>query len=411
MPFESGSIVLDNCQVVDVVAGTVSGPTQVVVQDGVIASTSAGDDVAEGVPRLDLGGAYVLPGLIDCHVHATAVTGDFSGLRTWPASYVQAHASRGLEAMVRRGFTRVRDVGGADWGLALSLDEGLINGPRLHFGGFSLSQTGGHGDARSRGEDCGCASQSGLSRVVDGPDNLRVAVREEARRGAHHIKLMVSGGVASPTDVLERDQYSDAEISASVDEAARAGLYVAGHAYMPDAIDRAVRLGVRSIEHANYLDEDSLATVLFHEAYLVPTLITYSMLRSEGAAAGVPLGSLSKLGDLSDAGLRALAMAAQAGAKVAFGTDLLGSMQVHQTEEFLLRAQVQPVADVIRSATVVSAELLGIADTVGLIEAGYVADLIAVSANPLADAAVLARPEDHLRLVMIDGAVRFQAQV
>jgi imidazolonepropionase-like amidohydrolase len=380
----------------------------VVVQDGVIAA--AGADLPAGAPRLDLDGAYVLPGLIDCHVHATAVTGDLSGMRTWPASYVQAHASRGLEAMVRRGFTRVRDVGGADWGLAMALEEGLINGPRLHFGGFSLSQTGGHGDARARGEDCGCASRSGLSRVVDGPDNLRVAVRDEARRGAHHIKLMVSGGVASPTDRLERDQYSDAEISAAVDEAARAGLYVAGHAYMAHAIDRAVRLGVRTIEHANYLDEASLATVLSHEAYLVPTLITYSKLRSEGAAAGVPLDSLSKIGDLSDAGLRSLAMAAEAGAKVAFGTDLLGSMQVHQTEEFLLRAQVQSIADVIRSATVVSAELLGIADTVGLIEAGYVADLIAVSGNPLLDAAVLARPEVSLRLVLIDGAVRYQAQ-
>lgn len=167
---------------------------------------------------------------------------------------------------------------------------------------------------------------------------------------------------------------------------------------------------MRSIEHSNYLDEASLATVLSHDAYLVPTLITYSMLGSEGAAAGVPLDSLRKLGDLSDAGLRSLAMSAEAGAKVAFGTDLLGSIQSHQTEEFLLRAQVRPLADVIRSATVVSAELLGIADTVGLVQAGYVADLIAVSANPLSDAAVLARPEDHLRLVVMDGAVRFTGQ-
>jgi imidazolonepropionase-like amidohydrolase len=399
-------LILDNCRVIDVIAGKLSDATALSIENGVI--SARGVDRAEpDAQRLDLGGAYVLPGLIDCHVHALAGTGDLAALRSWSSHYTGIQAARSLEAMLRRGFTRVRDVGGADWGLALAAEQGLYNGPTLHYGGLALSQTGGHGDMRSRGEDCGCSSVAGISRVADGVDAVRAAVRDERRKGASHVKLMLSGGVASPLDVLENDQYSDAEIAAAVEEAARGGIYVAGHAYTPQSIARGARLGVRSIEHGNYLDAASLDALVAAEAFLVPTLATYSVLAGEGAAAGVPSDSLDKLGDLFDAGLEALALARRGGAKIAFGTDLLGAMQTHQADEFTLRGAVESPADTIRSATTDAAELLGVADSVGRIEEGYSADLIVVDADPLSDPQVLAAPEEHLRLVVIDGQVRF----
>lgn len=388
------------------VAGRLSDATSLSIEDGMI--SALGDRAAgPGVQHIDLGGAYILPGLIDCHVHALAGTGDLAALRTWSGHYMGINAAKSLEAMLRRGFTRVRDVGGADWGLGLAGEHGLYNGPTLHFGGLALSQTGGHGDMRGRGENCTCSTLSGISRVADGVDAVRAAVRDERRKGASHVKLMLSGGVASPLDVLEHDQYSDAEIATAVEEATRGGIYVAGHAYTPKSIARGVRLGVRSIEHGNYLDGASCDALVAAQAFLVPTLATYSLLTKEGAAAGVPSGSLSKIGDLFDAGLQALALARRGGAKIAFGTDLLGAMQSHQADEFVLRSTVESPADTIRSATVDAAELLGVSDSVGRVEVGYVADLIVVGADPLSDAHVLATPDEHLRLVIIDGKVRF----
>lgn len=194
---------------------------------------------------LDASGRYVLPGLIDCHVRVTAVTADLTLLPELSPTYVAFGTARIMAATLRRGFTTVRDVGGADHGIHEAQREGLVSGPKVFVGGKALSQTGGHGDTRSRGQvaDEYHPTRPGLSRVADGVTAVRAAARDELRKGAHHLKIMGSGGVASPTDRIDSTQYSVAEIEAVVEEAQAANRYVTAHAYTGRAITRAVEAG------------------------------------------------------------------------------------------------------------------------------------------------------------------------
>eukprot|EP00877_Chromochloris_zofingiensis_P001778 jgi/Chrzof1/11600/Cz06g01200.t1 len=247
---------------------------------------------------IDCSGHVLMPGLCDAHVHCTAVTADLAGLMSLPESLVTAQASHILAGMLNRGFTTVRDAGGADWGLAQAVDEGLMLGPRILFVGHALSQTGGHGDYRGKGEDCcACgAALRGLARVCDGDAEVRRAARDELRKGAHCVKVMASGGVSSPTDRLSNTQFSLEELRAIVEEAQAAGTYVCAHAYMPAAIKRALACGVRSIEHGNWLDEECAQMLVDNGAFLVPTTITYAALQQDGVEAGMPAEQVAKVG-------------------------------------------------------------------------------------------------------------------
>jgi len=420
------SLTLKNCRVYDVDSGQLGELTSIKVVGAHIESvggrgledppaTALGPELrgsahahsGESPTLIDLAGGVVMPGLIDAHVHLVAGTADLSGLRLWSPSYAALHARIRMESSLRAGFTRVRDVGGADWGLARAAHEHLVASPAVHYGGLALSQTGGHGDMRLVGEDCDCTSTPGISRVVNGVDDLRVVVREQVRLGASHIKLMLSGGVASPTDRMDRSQYSEPEIKAVVDEAQRAGIYVAGHCYTSEAISRAVKCGVRSIEHGNRADNATLDLMANSETFLVPTLSTYYYLGRNGQNVDLPASSLAKLGGIFEDGLDCIARAVAAGVKVAFGTDLIGPLHAYQSQEFAIRGTVLPMAEVIRSATVVNAELLGIETEVGRVLPGYRADLIAIDGDPSKHPSPLADPDDHLRLVIRDGNVVF----
>jgi len=387
-------LLLRHGRVLDVVAGDYLGDHDVLVRDGRIAAVGRSlPDVAD-VPVVDLAGRVVLPGLIDCHVHLTAVTADLPSLHTASPMYVAAQAADVMGGMLARGFTTVRDNAGADWGLAQAHADGLFAGPRVFFCGRALSQTGGHGDARRRGqyvidEHPGCPAGSV---VADGVDQVRKAAREQLRLGAHHIKIMASGGVASPSDEVDTTQYSVDEIRAVVDEAAAAGRYVSAHAYPGRAISRALRCGVRSIEHGNLLDEESLELLVEHGAFLTPTLSTYWALKEEGPRWGLPAVSHAKVDSVLDAGLAALERAHRAGVKLCYGTDLLGGMHRHQLREFRIRGQVQPAIDVIRAATVNAAELLCRPGELGVVTEGAYADLIVLDDDPLVDIAVLDPP-------------------
>jgi imidazolonepropionase-like amidohydrolase len=379
--------------------------------DGLVAEVGGAEVRApEDARVVDVGGRTVLPGLIDAHVHATAATADLAAQAEWSPSYVTAHAARLLAAMLDRGFTTVRDVGGADFGLAAALEEGLLRGPRLHFGGKALSQTGGHGDGRSPGRSSidGHACCPALSTVCDGVDGVGRAAREQLRTGAHHVKIMLSGGVASPTDRVDSTQFSAEEIRAIVEEAEGANRYVTGHAYTARAVNRGLALGVRSIEHGNLIDDESVRLFREHDAFLVPTLVTYEALAREGARHGLPSASQAKVADVLDAGLSALDRAARGGVQLVFGTDLLGGMQVHQSEEFRIRGQVQSPLQVLRSATVTAARLLGLEGRAGVLAPGAWADLLVVDGDPLADVALLAEPERSLRMVVQRGVVRHE---
>ena len=175
------------------------------VEDGMVAETGSRLDAPNDAQRVDLDGAYVLPGLIDSHVHIMASTPDMAELARWPVSYNAHRTSRLLGEMLDRGFTTVRDMAGADYGTWRALEEGLIRGPRLFYAGRARSQTGGHGDHRGPGEHLRDTHPGtcDLSTVVDGVAEVRRAARDELRRGAHHIKVMAGGGVASPTDRID----------------------------------------------------------------------------------------------------------------------------------------------------------------------------------------------------------------
>ncbi|HUR02210.1 MAG TPA: amidohydrolase family protein, partial [Nonomuraea sp.] len=321
-------------------------------------------------------------------------------------SYVAAHSARLMGQMLDRGFTTVRDASGADYGLCDAQEEGLIRGPRLLFCGKGLSQTGGHGDQRGRGQngrdDHPCCA--GVGRVADGVDAVRAAARDELRKGAHHIKVMASGGVASPTDRVDSTQYSMDELCAIVEEAEAANRYVAAHAYTARAINRALEAGVRSIEHGNLLDEHSVELFLRHDAYLVPTLVTYWALKEEGRTFGLSESSWRKVDEVLGAGLQALERAARAGVRLAYGSDLLGGMHRHQNQEFRLRGEVQQPIDVLRAATVNAADLVGLAGEIGTLAVGARADLLVLDGDPLRDLGVLAEPK-HIRHVVQSGQV------
>jgi imidazolonepropionase-like amidohydrolase len=309
--------------------------------------------------------------------------------------------------MLQRGFTTVRDAGGADWGLAQAVEAGLVAGPRLFFSGRVLSQTGGHGDFRPRAEPsslCACQVHSSyFSHVADGVDAVRTAAREELRRGAHQVKIMASGGVASPTDPIWNLQYSEGEMAAIVEEARGWRTYAMAHAYTPDAIARAVRAGVRTIEHGNLIDAASAALVKERGAYLVPTLVTYFMIQEFGRALRFPEASLRKVNDVLDAGLASLEIAKRAGVPMGFGTDLLGETHEHQSREFGIRAKVLAPAEILRSATLVNAEILGRPGELGVVAPGALADLLVVDGNPLADVSILEGQGERLRAILKAG--------
>lgn len=396
-----------NANILDTEHGEYISDRSVLVEGGRILEVGGSDVHSDGAYSIDLRGKTLMPGLIDAHVHVTAITADLSAQTEWSPSYVTARSAHVLAGMLQRGFTTVRDVGGADYGLADAIEEGYLEGPRLIFGGKALSQTGGHGDWRSRGRQaydaCPCCPTLGM--ICDGVDEVRKAAREQIRRGAHHIKLMLSGGVASPTDRVDSVQFSQEEIRAAVEEAEAANLYVAGHAYTARAINRGLACGVRSIEHGNLMDESSIK--LFQEtgAFYVPTLATYSALAARGREYGLPEHSHRKVFDVLDAGLHALELAHKANIAIVYGTDLLGGMHEDQLTEFRLRREVQQPADILRSATTVAARLLRMEGQVGVVAAGAHADLLVVDGDPLQDIAVLTDPQQQLKLVMARGRV------
>ncbi len=396
-----------NAAVLDVVAGRYRDERHVLVVDGRIERMSVQPIDAPDVRTIDVTGRTLMPGLADAHVHVTAFTADFPQLKRTSPFLVAAHAARLMRAMIERGFTTVRDAGGADWGLAQAVEEGLLDGPRLLYCGQALSQTGGHGDMRGPGEEglhqCFCCA--GLGHVFDGVSEARRVTREEVRRGATHIKVMASGGVSSPTDRITSTQFSMSELRAIVEEADAAMIPVMAHAYTARAANRALEAGVRSIEHGNLIDDRTVELLLEKDAWLVPTLSTYQALVEEGEAAGMPAHLVAKTWEVLDAGMVALERAYKAGVKIAYGTDLLGIMQRRQSGEFTLRAAVVSPPDLVRQATCEAAALFGMSDRIGQVSEGFIADLLVVNGDPLTAAEVLANPERNINLVMKAGTV------
>ncbi|WP_106585763.1 metal-dependent hydrolase family protein [Murinocardiopsis flavida] len=351
---------------------------------------------------LDLGGATVIPGLIDAHFHAYAAGMGGIMMATRTKSFVVINGVNRLTAALRRGFTTVRDVAGGDIGLREAIDRGMVSAPNYLFSGRVLSQTGGHGDVRPAEHDlhAGCDH---THEVVDGVDDLRRAVRERLRTGSHVIKIMASGGVISPTDPLAVPQYSAEEIAVVCEEAGRRGSYVAAHAYSAEAVVHAVTNGVRSVEHGNLIDAEAARVMASHGAYLVPTLAAYDAMHRRGEAAGLSSVGRAKNAEVLSAGRDAIRLAREAGVRVGFGTDLMGDLEDEQLSGIELQAQVLEPLELLRAMTVVNASLIRDPGR-GHLAVGSPADLVALRADPLRDVSVLwdrSRP----RVVVKAGAV------
>ncbi|CAI7631066.1 unnamed protein product [Penicillium pancosmium] len=311
------------------------------------------------------------------------------------------------ESMLSRGFTTVRDCGGASFALKESLEEGVIRGPRLFIAGHALSQTGGHGDRRQRHDpnECCAGHVNGVGRIVDGVDQCLKYAREELRQGSDFIKIMGGGGVASPTDHIQHLQFSDEEIRAIVTVAKNAGTYVTSHAYTPQAIQQAIRQGVKGIEHGNLIDESTARMMKDNGVFLTPTLVTYATMAAPEFRDFLPPASVKKNQEVLQSGLHALRLANEIGVDICFGTDLLGPLHYAQSKEFSIRSTVQSALEVFRSATTIPARMLGQEKLLGQIAPGYAADILILNTNPLEDITVFDRPDQHLLAVLKEGRV------
>ena len=396
------NIVFHNFDLLDVDRGELLTGHSLQVKGNRIHALEKGAITDTQAEVIDLGGRVLMPGLIDCHVHVCA-----DAMVSKPPLFTAlavAKSSHIMHDTLMRGFTTIRDAGGADAGYRDAVQQGLFLGPRMKVSGRPISQTGGHGDGRAPSEHClSCPDASAYMVIADGVDAVRKAIREELRRGADQIKIMASGGISSPSDPIDYVQYANDELLAAVDEATRAHKYVLAHAYMPEAIERAVQAGVRSIEHGNFLDEKCAALMAQRGTFLVPTLIVYRRILSHGHLVGASANHMDKARQVLDCGTRSLDIAHRAGVKMAFGTDLFKAPKEFQSEEFLVRAEVLGHAEVLRSATIVSAELMQMEDQIGRIRPGYLADLLVVDGNPLEDFACLQEQGRHLPLIMQGG--------
>ncbi|MDP6810336.1 MAG: amidohydrolase family protein [Pseudomonadales bacterium] len=400
------NFLFENANIFDGVNEELLPGHHVLVEGERIVEVSATPIRSADAVNIDCSGKTLMPGLIDAHVHVYIA--DLDGtLPRAPATYYAQYAGKFLSFILDCGFTTVRDIAGGDHGLAMAIRKGFLTAPRFYYGGLALSQTGGHGDMRAPSDAtslCACGAEFPyLSIIADGVDECTRRVREELRKGAHHIKIMGSGGVMSPSDPIDRCQYSDAEINAIVDECTRHGAYVAAHCHPDEAIRRCVELGVRTIEHATLISEETADIMVEREAFTVPTFAVMGALRDGGR--GASRRNREKLNAVWEYALTGLEIMHTKGVKTGFGTDLLAHQHVLQGTEFTLRSEVLPAIDILRSATSVNAELLGEEHQLGRVAPGYYADLIVVNGNPLANIELLASNGEDLDLIMRNGEV------
>lgn len=403
-----GIVAFTNARVID---GTGAEPAEgatVIVEDRLIREVSPERAaIPKGATTLDLRGRTLMPGLTDAHAHISAVEANILDQhRLVPPSLVALQAARRLEAALARGYTTLRDAGGADAGFREAVAQKVVRGPRLLVSDRFISQTGGHGDMRRRPEtvipDC-CIGMVGA--IADGPDEVRKAVRENLRRGADQIKVMASGGAMSPSDELDTTQFTVEELRAAVEEAAAVGTYVLAHAYSARAIKQCLAAGVRSIEHGNLMDEETARAIQAAGAFLVPTMVTFEAIARHGKEYGIPEASLRKIEQARERSVESLALAQRLGLRIGSGTDLLGPMESYQSLELELKGQVLSPMEVLVAATRTNAELFGWGDRIGTVEPEKLADLLVIEGDPLRDLALFQRHEETVRLVMLEGEI------
>ncbi|HEU0192408.1 MAG TPA: amidohydrolase family protein [Mycobacterium sp.] len=403
-----------NTRVFDSADGRITGPWDVTVHDGLIASVSAPSGAEFSGVTIDGTGKTLIPGLIDAHWHAAftaipAVTAQLSEV-----GYVFAHAVASAEETLLRGFTTVRDLGGPVFGIKQAIDEGTIAGPRIYPSGGFISQTGGHGDFRLPNEvPRGIAGQLSYSEIIgaaviaDGEAEVLRGAREMLRRGASQIKLMAGGGCASVYDPLDVAQFTEAEMRAAVAAAENWGTYVTVHAYTPRAIRTAVTAGVRCIEHGQLIDEETVALLAEKDIWwcLQPFL-------DDEDAVPLPPANRAKALQMFAGTDTAYRLAIKHGVKVAFGTDTLfdAKLAARQGAQLAKLTRWYTPVEVLQQATIRNAELLTMSGPrnpypgrLGVVAEEALADLILVDGDPIADISLITRPDEAFTVIIKDG--------
>ena len=387
----------------------IAGGTLVVSGDR-IQDVGAANSVS--IPRdarmVDVGGRTVMPGLMDAHAHMALLEAKIAEYEDKHPGAVFAYSvARNIKNTLMQGYTTIRDTGGCDWSFKESVERGMIPGPRMFVSNGPISQTGGHGDHRLRHDRRSEHHDHPLmagSAIADGADQVRFATRWQLRTGADQIKIMAGGGAASPTDAVEDPQYTVEELAAAVYEARAVRKYVCAHVYVPEGIMNCVKAGVRSIEHGNFMDEESASLMKESDVFLVPTLAIFEMSSRYGRKNGAPESMLQKINAVRDVGAQSLEIAQSVGLKIGSGSDVFGPYAEGRALSLELQAGVLGPMESLICATRNNAELFGIVDEVGTLEAGKLADVIIVDGDPLEDIRIL-QDQDNVKVVLQSGRV------
>ncbi|HBD7143812.1 TPA: amidohydrolase family protein [Legionella pneumophila] len=405
------SILFKNANVILGESTEIQKNFDVMVQNDLISQVSQTPlQPLEGMRVIDVKGKTLMPGLIDAHAHVTGLTLSPKNIFYSEAEIFLAAATY-LKNSLFYGFTTLREAGGADFRIAQLLDNKSIPGPRLFYSGRALTQTGGGADFRKPNEQidpCGhVGSFSTMSVIADGVDEVRKAAREELRKGATQLKVFASGGVVFPS--LSNPtlyEYSEEELSTIVEEARARNTYVMAHAYSDESVRRCIKSGVRSIEHANFVSEPTVELMSESGVFYDPTFISLAQRIESAEQNRLSEAIVANLKNTIEKGKKVYEYALKYKIPIAFGTDLWGpEAQRDQLREFEMRKELDSAANIIRSATVVNAELLMQKGKLGVISAGAYADLLVVDGNPLVNLNVLLRPDENLKLIMKDGVI------
>ncbi|PAE07243.1 aryldialkylphosphatase [Terribacillus saccharophilus] len=404
--------------------GVVIDGTGKVIEDAVIAIK--GDRITAIGPAtdfvgidakevIDAQGGYILPGLIDTHVHMMMEIKDVRESLITPFSMRFYEALTYMKRTLDAGITTVRDAGYADLGVKQAIENGLISGPRMQISVNPLTITGGHGDNWMVSDmDLTNKAYPGFpSGICDGPEQVRQKVREMLRAGADIIKVHATGGVMSPTDHPEFTQFSMEELRIIVEEAAyRKGRKVMAHAQGAEGVKQAVRAGIHSIEHGIFLDDEAIELMLEHGTYLVPTLLApVSVVEASEANESMPAYAVDKAKEVMEVHQQSVARAYEAGVKIAMGTD--AGVMAHGTNlrELALMCDIgMSPMEAILASTKIAAECLGWEERLGTIAEGKLADLVIVQDNPLENIASLA-DTNNIKTVMQGGELKKQLSI
>jgi len=378
-------------RLIDGRGGAPVAPAVVLVSGDRIQAAGSGLAVPPGARVIDLGGATLLPGLIDLHTHltSTGVHWEDELLKTTPGQ-AALHGARNARITLLAGFTTCRDMGPTwpftDVDLRKAIDEGVVPGPRLMVAGNYVSATGGAGDARQFSIYVDVPI---VQNLADGPDAIRHVVRTNLKQGADFIKILATGAILSKGIPPGAQQYSGEEMRTAVEEAARWGRFVAAHAHGTEGIKAAIRAGVRTIDHGSMMDDEAVTLMKTHHTYFVPTLYTSEAIRTTDS---VPESEKERSRQMTEWKDKSFRLVLKSGVPIGFGTDAAVVPHGQNAREFAYRVRLgQSPMDAIVSATRTAAEIMEWGDRVGTVEAGKFADLVAVGGDPLRDVSELER--------------------